>query len=61
MTEQRIRVRRDGERIALDGIVGDPDYDGVVSTTWFSAQDAIDVGQVMMQLGRLILRGGQAS
>ncbi len=61
MSEQRVRVRRDGDCIALDSIVDDTDFRGVSQTTWFGAQDAIDVGSVMVQLGRLILRGGQAS
>jgi hypothetical protein len=60
MRDQRIGVRRDGDRIALDSVQNDSDFRGITQTTWFGAQDAIDVGSVMVQLGRLILRGGQS-
>jgi hypothetical protein len=55
MAEQRVRVSRGGNFVALDNVINDADYKGVVQTTWLEPQTAIDVGEAMAAIGRAIL------
>ena len=55
MSEQRIRVYRDGKRVAFADIIEDPDFSGVLRRTLIDPQDAIDIGGAMAAIGREIL------
>ena len=55
MSEQRLRVYRDGNSIRLDVIADDHDFSGVLNSTWVNPQSAIDIGEAMAAIGREIL------
>jgi hypothetical protein len=55
MSEQRIRVYRAGNVLAMEDIVLDADYQGATVTTLMQAQTAIDIGEAMAAIGRQII------
>ena len=65
MTEHAISARIEGERVAIETIVDDPDYKGVLNTTYLDAEAAIRFGKGVIRRGRVALRrkllGGSAT
>jgi hypothetical protein len=56
MTEQAISARIDGDRIAIDVVVDDPDYRGTANTSYLDAEAAIRLGEGLARLGRAVLQ-----
>ena len=57
MSEQRIRVYRDGDLVVVEDIVLDSDYQGALKSTLLMPAVAIDIGEAMAAIGREILAG----
>lgn len=53
MTEHAISARIEGESIAIETIIDDPDYKGLLNTSYIDADAAIRLGQGLVRLGRL--------
>ena len=55
MSEQRIRVYRAGDRVVVEDIVLDSDYQGALKSTLLMPAVAIDIGEAMAAIGREII------
>ena len=55
MSEQRIRVYRDGGQVVVEDIVIDADYQGALKSTILTPAVAIDIGEAMAAIGRQII------
>ncbi len=55
MTEHTMLCRREGTRVAIDTLVEDKDYQGVVNTSYIDPLAAIRVGEALVRMGREIL------
>lgn len=55
MTEYAIAARQVGSRVAIDTMVKDADYNGVVNTSYLDAEAAIRFGERVAAMGRAAL------
>lgn len=54
MTEYVIAARREGSRVAIDTMLLDADYRGILNTSYLDAESAIRFGEAVAAWGRRI-------